>query len=137
MLHAPCVRCLWAFSWGRGRSVVLHAILALSVAWLWATSSLPVCLLPAERCGCWPMPTAMTRTWLWACPALTHTQEHEHVHNPTAIILPCLLSLLPNAHVRRYIRWMPTGWDENGKRPQPGPSLFCSIRRCFHWFYLV
>lgn len=96
---------------------------------------LPACLLPAERCGCWPMPTAMTHTWLWACPALAHTQEH--AHNPTAIILPCLLSLVPNAHVRRYVRWMPTGWDENGKRPQPGPSLFCSIRRCFHWSYLV
>lgn len=41
-----------------GCCVVLHAILALSVAWLWATLSLPVCLLPAERCGCWPMPSA-------------------------------------------------------------------------------
>lgn len=42
----------------------------------------------------------------------THThREHEYVHAPTVIVLPCLLLLVPNAHVQRYTQWRPTEWD--------------------------
>lgn len=81
-------------------------------------------------------PTCCLRSacpWLRACPTLIHTQEHAYVHTPTLIVLPCLLSLVPNAHVQRYTQWMPAEWDRVSRRSR----LFASIRWLFHWFYLV
>lgn len=99
-VKACCMLCLSGYVgvFLGGCCVVLHALLTISVAWLWATSS-----LPAVCRALWMLADALRlpHTWLWACPTLTHTQKHEHVHNPTAIVLPCLLSLVPNAHVRR------------------------------------
>lgn len=41
------------------------------------------------------------------------------MHTPTVIVLPCLLWLVPNAHVQRYTQWMAAEWDRIGGAAWP------------------
>lgn len=86
MLHALCAWVCGNLLGWRG----LHAILALSVAWLWEMST----NLPAacHEYGCGLMPSSC-RTLGFGDARPTDSQEHKHVHNPTTFVLPCLLSV--------------------------------------------
>lgn len=107
----------------------LHVVTC--VAWLRATVSLPV------ACGALSMlddALCLRDTWLRACPTLIHTQEHEYVHTLTIIVLPCLLLLVPNAHVQRYTQWSQTEWDRIGRRCSACFVLPIGFSIGFTWF---
>lgn len=121
-MHALCV-------WVCGSFLeVLHAVAACCMA---VASG----LLPAEHRPCWMTPSACCSHGLGHA-RHPYTLRNTSTCTPTVIVLSCLLSSVPNAHVQSYTQWMPAGWVGTGRRPRP-PCLSCSTRWLFHWFYLV
>lgn len=133
-VEACCMLCVWVCGIFLGECyVVLHEPLYY-VAWLQATLSLPAACQMS-----WMLADALRlpRTWLLGMP-----DTHKHSENTSTCTIP------PPLYCRSCYLSCPTlmfggisdGCRLDGIGTASGlnrPCLFRSIRRHFHWFYLV